>query len=72
MKEVRGYRFYVRLGASQARKRLANLGFGVRKVETAGRGRALIIHTATGQHRRDLYRLFDDVLEPDDDGDPPA
>jgi hypothetical protein len=67
MKEVKGYRLYVQLGASQVRKRLAGSGYGVRKVETAGRNRALIIHTATGQHRRELYRLLEDVIEPGQD-----
>lgn len=67
MKEIKGERFYVRLGASQARKRLRGVGFGVRKVETAGTGRALIIHTATGDHLRELKAVFRDVLEAGDD-----
>jgi hypothetical protein len=50
------------LSASQTRRRLKGHGFGVRKVETAGSGMAVIIHTATGQHRRELEALFHDVL----------
>lgn len=69
MKEVKGERFYVRLGASQARKRLRGVGFGVRKVESAGTGRALIIHTATGEHLCQLKAVFRDVLEAED-GEP--
>ena len=69
MREINGERFYVRLGASQARKRLRGIGFGVRKVETAGTGRALIIHTATGEHLRKLKAVFRDVLEAED-GEP--
>jgi hypothetical protein len=33
----------------------------VRKVQSAGRQHALIIHTATGQHLRELESLFSDV-----------
>jgi len=41
-------------------------GFGVRKVETAGKrkNRAVIIHTATGEHLRKLEPLFYDVIAP--------
>jgi len=63
MKQFKGDRLYVRLGAAQARRRLKGLGFGVKKVESAGRQRAAIVHTATGQHRRELIALFHDVLE---------
>lgn len=62
MNTIKGNRLYVELSASQARRRLRGHRFGVRKVETAGRNRAAIIHTATGQHRRDLETLFRDVL----------
>jgi hypothetical protein len=63
MKQFKGDRLYVRLGAAQVRRRLKGLGFGVKKVESAGRQRAAIIHTATGQHRRELIALFQDVIE---------
>jgi hypothetical protein len=63
MPDIKGDRLYVRLGASQARKRLRGVGYGVRKVESAGTGRALIIHTATGGHLDELKALFRDVLE---------
>jgi hypothetical protein len=56
-------RLYVALGASQVRRRLKGHGFGVRKVETAGKNRAVIIHTATGEHLRQLESLFHDVIE---------
>jgi hypothetical protein len=64
MKIVKGYRLYVRLSPSQTRRRLRGQGLGVRKVESAGTGRALIIHTATGNHLQELEGLFMDVLEP--------
>jgi hypothetical protein len=64
MKEVKGDRLYVELNASQVRRRLKGHGFGVRKVESAGNNRALIIHTATGGHLRELRALFEDVIEP--------
>ena len=62
---IRRDRLYVNLGASQTRKRLKGHGFGVKKVETAGKGRAVIVHTATGGHRRQLHALFADVIEHD-------
>jgi DNA transformation protein and related proteins len=56
-------RFYVQLGASQARRRLKGHGFGVKKVETVGKNRAVIIHTATDRHLRQLQSLFYDAIE---------
>lgn len=56
-------RLYVALGASQVRRRLKGHGFGVKKVETAGKNRAIVIHTATGKHLRQLESLFQDVIE---------
>lgn len=56
-------RFYVQLGASQARRRLKGHGFGVKRVETAGKNRAVIIHTATDRHLRQLQSLFYDVIQ---------
>jgi hypothetical protein len=72
MTGMKGDRLYVKLGPSQVRRRLKGLGFGVRKVESAGRGEAVIIHTATGQHLRELQAIFHDVLERDkpDDSSP--
>ena len=61
---VKGARLYVGLGASQVRRRLKGHGFGVKKVETAGKDRAVIIHTATGDHFRQLEALFRDAIEP--------
>lgn len=58
------YQLYVNLGASQTRKRLRGHGYGVKRVETAGKGRALIIHTATGRHLDELRSLFADVIGP--------
>jgi hypothetical protein len=64
MNEIQGYRLYVNLGAAQVRRRLKGVGYGVRKVQTDGRGRAVIIHTATGEHRRQLEAIFADVISP--------
>ena len=50
MTGIQGERFYVRLGASQVRRRLKE------------RGEAVIFHTATGQHLRELRALFQDML----------
>ncbi|MBL7037799.1 MAG: hypothetical protein ISR77_04170 [Pirellulaceae bacterium] len=67
MTNIKGDRLHVRLSASQTRRRLKGLGFGVRKVESAGRNEAVIIHTATGEHRRELHAVFQDVIAMDDD-----
>jgi hypothetical protein len=73
MNDIKGYRLYVNLGASQVRRRLKGLGYGVRKVQAVGRGQAVIIHTATGQHLRDLAAVFADVgcSPPEPEGDAP-
>jgi DNA transformation protein and related proteins len=63
MNQIKGYRLHVRLSASETRRRLKGHGFGVRKVQSAGRGEAVIVHTATGQHRRELEALFQDVVK---------
>ena len=49
---------YVALSASQVRRRLQGYGFGVKRVESAGKGRALIVHTATGGHLAAPKALF--------------
>ena len=54
---------YVKLSASEARRRLKGHGLGVRRVESAGKGRTLIVHTATGRHLRQLEALFHGALE---------
>lgn len=55
-------KLYVNLSASQTRKRLKGYGFGVRKVEATDRNQSVIVHTATGQHLRELKALFSTVL----------
>ncbi|MGI9519153.1 MAG: TfoX/Sxy family DNA transformation protein [Pirellulaceae bacterium] len=54
-------KLYVNLSASQTRKRLKSHGFGVRRVEAVDRNQAVVFHTATGQHLRELESLFVDV-----------
>jgi DNA transformation protein len=61
MPEPKGDKLYVNLGASQTRRRLKGFGHGVRKVQSAGRNQAVIIHTATGRHLEELERKFADV-----------
>ena len=61
MPEIKGDRLFVYVGASQARRRLKGFGHGVRKVQSAGRNKAVIIHTATGQHLAELESQFADV-----------
>jgi len=57
----KGQKLYVNLGSSQVRRRLQGFGHGVRQVQSAGRDKAVVIHTATGQHLRELQARFADV-----------
>ena len=61
MPEPKGSRLFVNLGPSQAKRRLKGFGHGVRKVQSAGRNQAVIIHTATGRHLEELQARFADV-----------
>ena len=61
MAEPKGDKLFVNLGASQVRRRLKGFGHGVRKVQSAGRNQAVVIHTATGHHLRELEAKFSDV-----------
>jgi hypothetical protein len=72
MKHIKGDRFYVALNASQARRRLKGHGLGVRKVESAGTNRAMIIHTATGEHLQQLLALFQNLITGPEDPPAPA
>jgi hypothetical protein len=67
MSKLKSDKLYVELGAQKVRRRLKGYGFGVRRVEAAGRNRAVIFHTATGDHLRQLTALFQDVLTPQAD-----
>jgi hypothetical protein len=61
---------YVALSASEVRRRLKGHGFGVRRIESAGKGRAVIVHSATGKHLRQLEAFFQGSIEaPAKDGD---
>lgn len=61
MADPKGHLLYVNLSASQVRRRLKGFGHGVRKVQSGGRNRAVVIHTATGPNLVELQRLFADV-----------
>ena len=63
MPDIKGDKLHVNLSASQTRKRFKGLGFGVRKVQSAGKDEAVIIHTASGDHRRELEAIFEDVID---------
>jgi hypothetical protein len=71
---IKGEKLYVALGASKVRRRLKGHGFGVRKVYSDGKDRAVLIHTATGEHLRELEAFFRDVLvaASDDQESPPT
>jgi hypothetical protein len=62
MSKIKGDRLLVNLSASQTRRRLKGHGLGVRKVEAAGRNQAVVVHTATGEHLRQLRALLADVI----------
>jgi hypothetical protein len=72
MSYIKGERLYVELNPSQVRRRLKGHGFGVRRVESAGTHRSVIIHTATGEHLRALEALFRGVMPPPGASMPPA
>ncbi|MBP89733.1 MAG: hypothetical protein CMJ64_24015 [Planctomycetaceae bacterium] len=61
MVDPKGSHLYVNLSASQSRRRLKGFGHGVRKVQSAGKNRAVVIHTATGRHLEELQAKFADV-----------
>ena len=61
MADPKGQHLYVKLSASQVRRRLKGFGHGVRKVQSAGKNRAVVIHTATGQNLKELEAVFGDV-----------
>jgi hypothetical protein len=61
MTDIKGYRLYVNLSASQVRRRLKGFGHGVRRIQSAGKNRAVVIHTATGQHLEELEAVFGDA-----------
>ena len=61
MADPKGSKLYVNLSASQTRKRLKGFGHGVRKIQSAGKNRAVVIHTATGQHLEELKTQLSNV-----------
>lgn len=61
MADPKGDHLFVNLSASQTRRRLKGFGHGVRKIQSAGKNQALVIHTATGEHLSELERVFADV-----------
>lgn len=61
MADPKGRFLLVNLSASQTRRRLKGFGHGVRKIQSAGKNQALIIHTATGEHLAELEHKFADV-----------
>ncbi|MFO7901833.1 MAG: hypothetical protein ACQESR_00135 [Planctomycetota bacterium] len=61
MGNPKGDKLYVNLSASQVRRRLQGMGYGVRKIQSAGKDRAVVIHTATGEHLQELEAIFGDV-----------
>ena len=61
MADPKGDKLYVNLSAAEVRRRLKGFGHGVRKVQSAGKNRAVVIHTATGQHLAELEAVFGDA-----------
>ncbi len=61
MADPKGDKLYVNLSAAQVRRRLKGFGHGVRKIQSAGKNRAVVIHTATGQHLAELEAVFGDA-----------
>lgn len=61
MTDPKGDKLFVNLSAAQTKRRLKGFGHGVRKVHSAGKNQAVIIHTATDRHLDELKTKFDDV-----------
>ena len=61
MPDPKGQKLCVNLGATETKRRLKGFGHGVRKVQSGGKGRALIIHTAIGRNLDELKAKFADV-----------
>lgn len=61
MADPKGDKLFVNLSAAQTKRRLKGFGHGVRKVHSAGKNQAVIIHTATDRHLEELKAKFDDV-----------
>lgn len=61
MPDPKGNRLIVNLGASETRRRLKGYGHGVRKIHSAGKNQAVVIHTATGRYLQELKARFADV-----------
>ena len=69
MNDIKGQHLYINLSASQVRQRLGRFGHGVRKIQSAGKNRALIIHTTTGEHLEELKAMFWDVEISESEGE---
>jgi DNA transformation protein len=61
MPNPKGSLLFVNVSPSEARRRLKGFGHGVRKIQSAGRNQAVLIHTATGRHLSELEAKFSDV-----------
>ena len=61
MNDPKGDHLYINLAASEVRRRLKGFGYGVRKIQSAGKNRALVIHTATDRHLEELKAVFGDM-----------
>jgi DNA transformation protein len=61
MPNPKGSLLFVNVNPSEARRRLKGFGHGVRKIQSAGRNQAVIVHTATGRHLSELEAKFSDV-----------
>ena len=62
MTDPKGDHLYVNLAASEVRRRLKGFGHGVKKIQSAGNNRAVVIHTATDRHFEELKAVFWDVM----------
>ena len=61
MADPKGFKLFVNVGASEARRRVKAFGHGVRKVSSAGKNQAVITHTAYGRSLVELQAKFADV-----------
>ena len=71
MNEVKGDKLFVSWSTAETKRRLKGFGHGVKKIHSAGKKRAVIIHTAVGKNLEELKSIFCDVgcSEKEDDLD---
>lgn len=62
MPRAKSQTLFINLSVAKVRRRLKEQRIGVKKVSSAGRNQAMVVHTATGEHLRELEAVFGDTV----------